>query len=218
MKHLTAIAAFAAAAIVLSSCGEATTGDAAKDTAAAPATAAATTPDAAAPPMDSAAQMKAWMDYMTPGPQHGILAGAEGKWKTESTMWMEPGAPPQTSTGEAVIKMMLGGRYQRMTFNGSMMGQPMEGEGTVAFDNAKKMFVSTWVDNMGTGIMQMEGPWDEATKSMTLKGSYKDPMTGKECSMREVYTMTDNRHHVMEMYSTTDGKEYKNMEMKLTKL
>jgi hypothetical protein len=33
----------------------------------------------------------------------------------------------------------------------------------------KKMFSSSWVDNMGTGIMNMEGTWDEATKSIILK-------------------------------------------------
>jgi hypothetical protein len=168
--------------------------------------------------MDSAAKMKAWMDYMTPGQPHQMLAASDGKWKTESTMWMEPGAPPQTSTGEATNKMILGGRYQRMTYKGSMMGQAFEGESIIAYDNSKTMFVNTWIDNMGTGVMQMEGPWDEATKSMTLKGSCKDPITGKDMTMREVYRMVDDKHHEMEMYSTMDGKEYKNMEMKMTKM
>lgn len=220
MKHTHLLAVFAATALALASCGNdnKTTDEAAKDNTTVASSDANPASETTAPPMDSAAKMKAWMDYMTPGEPHKVLAAAEGKWKTESTMWMEPGAPAQTSTGEANIKMILGGRYQRMTYRSSMMGQPMEGEGTAAYDNAKKMFVNTWVDNMGTGIMQMEGPWDEATKSMTLAGSYEDPTTGKECKMREVYTIIDDKNHKMEMYSTADGKEYKNMEMKMTKL
>jgi hypothetical protein len=167
--------------------------------------------------MDSAAKMKAWMAYMTPGEPHKMLAASDGKWKTETTMWMEPGAQPQTSTGQATNKMIMGGRYQRTEHKSTMMGQSFEGEGITGYDNAKKVFVSTWIDNMGTGVMQMEGPWDDATKTMTLKGSCKDPITGKETTMREVYKIIDDKHHEMQMYSTVDGKEYKNMEMKMTK-
>jgi hypothetical protein len=168
--------------------------------------------------MDSAAMMKAWQDYATPGQPHQMLAASDGKWKTESTMWMEPGKPPTTGTGEAVNKMIMGGRYQRMTYRGDMMGMPFEGEGITGYDNSKKVFVNTWIDNMGTGVMQMEGPWDEATKSMTLTGSCKDPITGKQTTMREVYKIIDDKHHQMEMFSTVDGKETKTMEMKMTKM
>ncbi len=221
MKHNTLFAAAAAIVFSLSSCNESTTTDTASTDTAATATTVAATTEATtttAPPMDSAAKMKAWMDYMTPGEPHKMLAASDGKWKTESTMWMEPGAPPQTSTGTAVNKMIMGGRYQRMSYSGNMMGQPFEGESITAYDNAKKMFVNTWIDNMGTGVMQMEGPWDEATRSMTLKGACKDPVTGKQTTMREVYRIIDDKHHEMEMYSTVDGKESKTMEMKMTRM
>jgi hypothetical protein len=219
MKQTTLIAAVAAAVIGFSSCNNDSTSSTSTstDTAAATNSGTAAPPEASAPPLDSAAKMKAWMDYMTPGEPHKMLAAADGKWKTETTMWMDPGAPPQTNTGTATNKMMFGGRYQRSVHNSSMEGMPFEGEGTVAYDNAKKMFVSTWVDNMGTGIMQMEGPWDEAAKSMTLKGTCQDPTTGKECTMREVYKIVDDKHHEMEMYQTNNGKETKVMAMKMTR-
>ena len=219
MQKRTLSIVVAAMIIGLTACTDsATTGEApAKDTTAT-ATSITTTETPTTPPMDSAAKAKAWMDYMTPGPQHQMLASSDGKWKTETTMWMEPGAQPMTSTGESVNKMVMGGRYQRTTHKSEMMGMPFEGEGLIAYDNAKKMFVSSWVDNMGTGIMQMEGPWDDATKSMTLKGSCKDPITGKEATMREVYRVVDATHHEMEMYCTQDGKEFKTMEMKMTKM
>lgn len=95
---------------------------------------------------------------------------------------------------------------------------PMEGIATMAYDNSKKMFVSTWVDNMGTGIMVMEGTWDDASKSMTLTGECKDPMTGKDVKMKEIYKIIDDKTEMMEMYTTQDGKEYKSMEMKMTRM
>lgn len=51
-----------------------------------------------------------------------------------------------------------------------MMGMPFEGHGTLAYDNHRKMFVSTWIDNMGSGIMVLEGTYDDASKTLTLMG------------------------------------------------
>ena len=41
---------------------------------------------------DEAAQ-KAWMDYMTPGPMHKMMAMATGTWNTDITFWMAPDGP-----------------------------------------------------------------------------------------------------------------------------
>lgn len=166
---------------------------------------------------DQAAAQKAWMDYMTPGSVHQMLAKADGEWNAETTLWMEPGAQPVKSTASATNKMILGGRYQETRFKGTMMGQPFEGVGVTGYDNAKKTFVSTWHDNMGTGIMYMEGKWDEATKSINFMGKTVDPMTGKDMNVREVYKMIDDKNQSMEMYMTHEGKEYKSMEIKFTK-
>src|SRR5881628_1758500 len=96
------------------------------------------------------AAQKAWMEYMTPGAIHQMLAKADGGWTYEMTSWMKPDAPPTKSTGNMVNRMILGGRYQESRATGSFMGQPFEGVGTLGYDNAKKVFVNSWVDNMGT--------------------------------------------------------------------
>ncbi len=36
------------------------------------------------------------------------------------------------------------------------MGMPFEGMGIDGYDNLAKQYVSTWVDNMGTGIMNID--------------------------------------------------------------
>ena len=138
--------------------------------------------------MDSAAMMKNWIDYMTPGKAHKWLADANGTWTGEVNMWMSPDAPPTKSTTTSTNKMIMGGRYQQSSHQGNMMGQPFEGQSTVGYDNIKKVFVSTWIDNAGTGIMVLSGPWDAATKSMTLTGKMVNPSAGdgREQNIREV--------------------------------
>ena len=170
-------------------------------------------------PVDSATAMKTMMEVGTPGEQHAMLAKANGKWTAETTMWTSPDAPPMTAKGAAENKMVMGGRYQQTSFKGDMMGMPYEGSGITGYDKAKKVWFTTWMDNMSTTVMNMEGAWDDATKSINFKGKMLCPANGKECEMREVYKIVDDNTHVMEMYGPDmkTGKEYKNMEIKYTR-
>jgi hypothetical protein len=171
-------------------------------------------------PMDSATSAKNWTEYMTPSKLHKMMASWDGKWKGTVTMWQSPGAAPEVSQEYTTYSMLMGGRYQQGIHTGTMMGQPFEGRSTLAYDNAKKLFVSTWIDNVGTGLMVVEGPWDEATQSMTLKGMMVDPAagTGKEVLVKEIFKIIDEKTQVMEMYgNAADGKEFKMMEIKYSR-
>jgi len=162
--------------------------------------------------------MKKWMDFMTPGDMHKVLAAATGKWSEELTMWMAPGQPPIKSTSTSEYKMILGGRYQQANVTGSFNGTPFEAMSLIGYDNMKKVFISSWIDNMGTGILNSEGPYDAATNTITLIGTEVDPMSGKEMKMRETIRMTDNNTMIMEMYTTTGGKEMKSMEIRMKRM
>ncbi|WP_027378657.1 DUF1579 domain-containing protein [Chryseobacterium daeguense] len=171
-------------------------------------------------PVDSATATKAWMDFATPGDMHKMLAKSDGNWTGQTTMWMENGGQPMTSTTEAVNKMVLGGRYQMSEHKGNFMGMPFEGISMLGYDNAKKKFVSSWIDNMGTGIMHMEGEWNASKKSIEFKGKMTDPARPeKDCDVREVFTFVDDNHQTMEMYGpdSKTGKEFKTMEIKYTR-
>lgn len=167
---------------------------------------------------DSATMMKNWQEYMTPGPMHAMMAKWDGMWDSELTMWMEPGAPETKSKSSAENKMIMNGMYQQSTHTGEMMGMPFNGMSTVGFDNHTREFVSTWIDNMGSGIMVMKGPWDEATKTMNLKGKMVDPGTKGETEVRETFKIIDDNTQELEMFvMMPDGKEFKTMNIKFTR-
>ncbi|WP_179414919.1 DUF1579 domain-containing protein [Mucilaginibacter sp. E4BP6] len=157
--------------------------------------------------------MKKYTDFMTPGDMQKILAAANGKWSEYITLWMAPGQPPSKSTGTVDYKMILGGRYQQGNISASFNGMPYEAVSITGYDNMKKLFFSSYVDNMGTGVLNMEGPYDAATKTITLTGIELDPMTGKEMKMRETLKMVDDHTQVTAMYDITGGKEIKLMEI-----
>ena len=170
-------------------------------------------------PVDTAKAMEAMMMAATPGEPHKMLASSNGNWNAEVSMWMTPDAPVTKSAGTATNRMIMEGRYQISEFKGDMMGMPFTGMSTTGYDNVKKKFVSTWVDNLGTGIIQMEGPWDDATKTMTLTGKMIEPTTGQDCEMKENFKVVDDNTQIMEMYGPDPktGVLYKTMEIKFTR-
>jgi hypothetical protein len=170
-------------------------------------------------PIDSATEMKAWTEYATPGEAHKMLAKTSGTWIGESTSWMANGAPPMKNKSTLVNKMIMDGRYQLSTFKGDMMGMPFEGMSIGGYDNTQKKFFTTWIDNMGTGILKMEGNLDEASRKINYSGKMINAANGLECEMREVFTMIDDNNGLMELYGpdSKTGKEYKTMEIKLTR-
>lgn len=163
---------------------------------------------------DSATVAKAWIDYATPSKAHEMLAKDTGTWDAEMTFWIPENPEPQKATSVATYKMILNGKYQEGVFKGDMWGMPFEGRGTTAYDNASKQFITTWIDNMGTGILVSRGQYDETSKTITFSGAMVDPVTGKEKKVKEIITYIDDNTQKMEMFDIdANGKEFKNMEI-----
>lgn len=164
-------------------------------------------------PPDSATISRAWEKHMTPSKTHEIMAKDNGIWEEEIIMWSSRKSEPVKATFRVENKMILGGRYQEATHKGDMMGMPFEGKSTLAYDNTAQEYISTWVDNMGTGIMVMKGQFNSDTKSINFEGKTIDPLTRKEKKVKEIFTYIDENTQKMEMFDTDyDGKEFKSME------
>lgn len=158
-------------------------------------------------------QMQIWMEYMTPGPMHEMLAEGVGEWTTVSKFWMDPNGEPMVVEGSGVIEMILGGRYEKSTHSSTMMGMQTEGFSITGYDNATGEFTSTWIDNLGTGTAIVKGTFDKNTNSIHSKGTMVDPMTGQEMQIREVRTFMDENNQLLEMWIMQNGQEFKSMEM-----
>ena len=169
------------------------------------------------PPAMSAeekAMMEAWQKFATPAEGHQKLAGMVGTWDAEVTSWMNPAGPPLKSMGTSENHWVLGNRWIEQRFHGKFMDQPFEGIGYTGYDNYKKKYVGTWMDNMSTAVMMSEGAFDAAGKSMTSMSTMDDFMTGRQQKIRTVVNVVDNDRHVFEMYGPgPDGKDAKQMEI-----
>ncbi len=162
--------------------------------------------------------MKKWQAYATPGDNHKYLDSFSGEWTAAGKSWMKPGAPPIVSKNEVKAKMIMGGRYHKSHFKGTMMGMPFEGIAVTGYDNFKKKFMSIFFDNMGTGFYKSSGTLDKSGKVRTETGLWDDFMTGAKTKIRLVTKSIDNDKFIFEMYGMgPDGKEFKSMELVYTR-
>lgn len=165
-------------------------------------------------PPEQKAAMDAMMKAMTPGDAHKLLNAMVGSWETKVTMWMSPGAEPTVTSATAETKWILGNRYLEERFRGEFMGMPFLGIGYTGYDNVKKEYWGTWIDNMSTGVMKMTGTTADQGKTWKFTGTNADPMTGKDMVAEEHVTVADADHHTSEMYGPApDGKTFKMMEI-----
>jgi hypothetical protein len=166
--------------------------------------------------MQNNPQMQAMTSYMTPGDAQMMLAKSAGDWKADVTFIMDPSQPPMKSAATVHNEMILGGRYLSQHYTGNMMGQPFEGMGTIAYDNGKKVYLSTWIDNMGTGITYLEGKPSADNKSVEFKGTAYLPGLG-DVPMRQVVTFIDDNHQTFQEFITMGGKEVNSLSINLSR-
>ena len=174
---------------------------------------------------NEAEMMKQMMELAKLNENHKLLTDSLGTWSYTVKMWMDPSAPPQESKGTATRKAMMDGRFVVMDVTGKMempgpdgktKSMTFKGHGLEGYDNVKKKFVGTWMDNMGTGIMMSEGDYDPTTKTFTYR-SEMEPMPGMKTAVREVLKVTDKDHMTYEWYENRGGQDVKMMEISYTR-
>lgn len=156
-----------------------------------------------------------------PTAEHKRLRADVGVWEADVKFYMGgPDAPPESSKGVEINRMMPGGLWLLSEFRGEFLGQPFTGRGQTGYDPIKKKYVGTWIDTMTPSLMLLEGDYDEAARTLTMTGETVDPATGQAAKMKMVSTYKDDGTRGFTMYMTPPGggAEVKGMETVYRKL
>lgn len=151
------------------------------------------------------------------GPEHMRLHELVGEWDIETTLWFSAEAKGQTSKATETMKKGPGELWVYSAYEGTFMGEPFIGRFSMGYDQNRKKYVGTWMDNSNSSMTQLIGDYDKKKKAITYQNSTmgKD---GKEFKFRSVMTFKDKDHHTYAMYFPgADGKEFKAMEFKYTR-
>jgi hypothetical protein len=148
--------------------------------------------------------------------EHERLAKDVGTWDATVKSWMRgPDSEPTVSQGVEVVKLMPGGLWAQSEFDGKFGDQEFHGCGQTGFDTKKRKYVGTWVDNLSTEIMTMEGDYDSASRTLSMYAKGTDE-SGKayDAKMTTKHEADDTRVFTMLMKSgETKGEYVKVMEI-----
>jgi hypothetical protein len=170
-----------------------------------------------APTAEQKAQMEAWAAAGKPGAEHEWFKTFTGDWDADVKFLTNGGGQ---SKGVMHGKLILGGRYMQLDYEGTMDGPngptPFKGLGIVGFDNGKKKYTDVWIDEMSTGMMTTEGT--RQGDSITMDGQVTEPMSGQPMKVREVTTLVDKDHYTYELHmADASGTLSKMMEIKYSR-
>jgi len=147
------------------------------------------------------------------GKFHEFLKQFEGTWETKSEFKF--GEQVMKSKGTETNKLAVGGLFLVGDSKSEMEGTTMPFEAHVlwGYDEHKKKFTGTWVDNMSTALWPFEGTVDDAGKKFTLTMEGPNPMTGETMKIKMVHEISGKDARSLTLFMPgPDGKE---VEMKI---
>ncbi len=157
------------------------------------------------------------LDLTQPGPEHSQLMKWIGTWDVDFTQWMAADDLAKQAKGTSIFTSQYNGRYIHEEYASDFAGKPFLGTGTTGFDRADKHFVTTWHDNMGTGIAHLTGTATREGQEITYHGTMIGAQTQREVHLRHVVSWDSNDRFTITMFNRNEGKERKVMELVYTR-
>lgn len=147
-------------------------------------------------------------------PMHQLMHQFAGHWREEMKIWASPESQPSSVMVLRDSKLFGEGRFVISNTIGQMNNLPYEAQSVIGFDNAKKAFVKTWFDNMGTSILVLEGTYNEQTNVIDFSGFTTDPLTKQAVKVHQVLKIIDSQNQLLEIFVVDkEGRETKVMEV-----
>jgi hypothetical protein len=140
-----------------------------------------------------------------PHPEHAWLQKLVGTWKTECEMYMEPGQPPQKSSGMETVTS-LDGLWAFADGEGCMPdGTPWVYKMGLGYDVSFKEYRGFWIMSMSSHLWKYVGTLSEDGRVMTLDcvgpNMVKD---GETANYRDFIEIFDDNHRT---YTGTGQQE-----------
>lgn len=153
------------------------------------------------------------------GPMHHLLMQWVGHWRQELKIWPNPKVKePAISRLDFEGRVICEGKFLEGSVRGEMMKKNYEAHTVIGYDNIKRKFIKTWLDNLGTGILILEGTMDEQTKTIDFLGTTLDPLTRQPLKVHQVMKLISPDKYILEVYREgKDGMEFKSMEITATR-
>ncbi len=165
------------------------------------------------------AMEQAMKAYATPGKGQKFLVARDGDWNWTWTGFL-PDGQTMSATGESEMDIEFGGRYLVGEIEGNIAGRPAKFKGLniVGYNNAREVFVSSWLTNEMTGIDSGVGTPNADWTQIDWVQQETNPMTGQIEEYRAVEKIEgQDKFTVSEYRKGPDGKEYQSVLLVFTR-
>jgi hypothetical protein len=108
---------------------------------------------------------------------HAVLASMVGEWEGVARTWFEPGKIGDESPVKGTTRLVAQGNFLLHEYEGTLMGQPMQGCAIIGYYLGGNRWQAAWVNNHhnGTRIMLSEGEEGDSRERPSVLGSYPVP-------------------------------------------
>ncbi len=162
-------------------------------------------------------EMAQMMVMGSPNEHHEHLKMLVGDWTYSAKFWMPGSDEAMETKGTMKAHALLGGRFVEAKWYGEFQGAPFEGIGVDGYDNMKKQYTSTWMDNFGTQTYHYTGKCENGGKVRTTTGTNLDPMMGEMATDEGKVTFNDDGTVLLESWRVMGSDKMKTMEIVLTR-
>ncbi|MFN0204759.1 MAG: DUF1579 family protein [Planctomycetota bacterium] len=153
-----------------------------------------------------------YMELMKPSETHKFLDQFVGKWNMTTRMWMgastgDPTPPMEDTKGSCEANWLYDGRWIQSKTKFNMMGMAVESTVLMGYDNYKKKFVFSKVDNVTTNMLFAEGVLDRTGKNLVFYGPLDEPITNEhDKPVKYAYRMLNKDKYVLEIHDLAIGE------------
>lgn len=132
---------------------------------------------------------------------HDSLKSLLGSWEGTCRTWFEPDVIADESAVKGSFRTVLGERFLRHEYEGSMQGKPRHGEETIAFNPVTARFQISWIDDfhMSQALLFSEG--EAAPRGFAVTGKYDVGLNDPQWGWKTVFDLVSEDQLTITAYN-----------------